>query len=149
MPQPIVPIHQQENMSILFGDSYQPEFQLSEIQTILLQPTAADRGFKKVSVNAIQALEAIDKNTDIIVTAVSNTNERYCSLPPNIDDNTLLALKSEGLISGFGRSVKITERGRTALRDHYLLKTNSFKENKVKDKFDIKAFTRVAFKKAE
>jgi hypothetical protein len=147
MPQPIVPIHQQENMSILFGDSMQPEFQLSEIQNILLQPSAVDKGYKKVAVNAIKALESIDKNTDLIVTAVSNSNERFCTVPSEIDDNALLALKADGLISGYGRSVKITERGRTALRDHYLSSRNSMNENKSKEKFDYKSSVRVSFKK--
>ena len=149
MPQPIVPIHQQENMSILFGDSMQPEFQLSEIQAILLQPKAADRTAKSVPTNAIKALESIDKNTDLVVTAVSNSNERFCSVPNEIDDNTLLALKADGLISGYGRSVKITDRGRTALRDYYLSSKNAMNESKPKEKFDYKSFVRVSFKKPE
>jgi len=149
MPQPIIPIHQQENMSILFGDSMQPEFQLSEIQAILLQPSAVDKKYKKVAVNAINALERIDKNIDFVVTAVSNSNERFCAVPHEIDDNTILALKAEGLISGYGRSVKITERGRGALRDHYLSSKNAMNENKPKDKFDYKSSVRVSFKKPE
>lgn len=147
MPQPIVPIHQQESMPILFGQSLQPEFQLSELQAILLQPTAADKRHVKTSVNALKALEDIDKNTDYVVTAVSDSNDRYCSVPHAIDDNTLLALKADGLISGHGRSVKITDRGRTALRDHYLNRNNSYKESRTSDKFDFRSFSRVAFKK--
>ena len=146
MPQPIVPMHKQENMPILFGESMQPEFQLSEIQAILLQPTAADLKMKKVSFNTIKALEDIDKNTDFIVTAVSDTNERFCSVPKDIDDHTLLSLKAEGLISGYGRSVKITDRGRVALRDHYLSTKNALNENKKSDKFDYKSFSRIAKK---
>jgi len=147
MPQPIIPIHQQESMPILFGESYQPEFQLSEIQSILLQPTAADRKAKKYSLSTIEALEQIDKNTDLIVTAVSTGGDRFCSVPHTVDDHNLLSLKAEGLVTGNGRSVKITERGATALRDHYLSKTNAVKENRTSDKFDYKSFSRIASSK--
>jgi len=148
MPQPIIPIHQQEKLSITFGDSTQPEFQLSEIQSILLQATSAKPN-TKYSMNAIAALQEIDKNTDLIVTAVSESNEKYCSVPNQIDDNTMLALKAEGLISGHGRSVKITERGRTALRDSYLQSKNALKENRSSDKFDYKSFSRIAEKRGK
>lgn len=146
MPQPIIPIHQQESLSIMFGDSMQPEFQLSDVQSILLKSTAASIGNKRYSIDTIKALQDIDKNTDFVVTAIRDSNERYCSVPTDIDDNTMLALKAEGLISGYGRSVKITERGRTALRDSYLSSKNAFKENRAKDKFDYKSFSRIAKK---
>lgn len=146
MPQPIIPIHQQEKLSIMFGDSMQPEFQLSDVQSILLQPTAASVASKRYHVDTIKALQDIDRNTDFIVTAIRDSNERFCSVPAEIDDNTMLALKAEGLISGYGRSVKITERGRTALRDAYLSSKNAYKENRAKDKFDYKSFSRIAQK---
>jgi hypothetical protein len=146
MPQPIVPIHQQEGMPILFGQSMQPEFQLSELQAILLQPNNADKRLTKVSGNFISALVDIDKNTNFIVTAVSESNERICSVPSNVDENTLLFLKSEGLVSGHGRAVKITERGRTALMDHYLSSKNYVKESRNSDKFDYRSFSRIASK---
>lgn len=140
MPHPIVPIHKQEGMPILFGESLQPEFSLSTLQSIVLAPTAADTKPRKYSVNTVQALTDIDKNTDLIVTAVTESNDRFCSVPPTIDDNTLLALKADGLVSGYGRSVKITDRGRTALRDHYLSSKNAIKETRVSDKFDYNSF---------
>ena len=64
MPQPIVPIHKQESMPITFGESMQPEFQFSTIQSILLQTTAASKPNVKYSMNTIAALQNIDKNTD-------------------------------------------------------------------------------------
>lgn len=149
MPQPIIPIHQQESLSVMFGDSMQPEFQLSELQSIILNTTAGSNANKKYSINTIKALQDIDKNTDFIVTAVTDSNERYCSVPSEIDDHTMLALKSEGLISGYGRSVKITERGRSALRDSYLSSKNAFKENRQRDKFDYRSFSRLAENKGE
>ena len=142
MPQPIVPIHKQESMPILFGESLQPEFKLSPLQEIILSPTAADTKQKKYSVNTVKALSDIDKNTDLIVTAVTESNERFCSVPSTIDDNTLLTLKADGLVSGYGRSVKITDRGRTALRDYYLSTKNAFKESRTSDKVDFSLFNR-------
>jgi hypothetical protein len=148
MPMPIVPIHQQERMPFTFGDQMQPEFQLSELQSLLLQATNKPVK-KKYSYNTMDILQNIDKNTDLVVTAVSDSNERYCSVPDQVDDEMLFALKAEGLISGYGRSVKITDRGRTALRDHYLSTKNALNENKPADKFDYRSFLRIAFKKEQ
>jgi len=149
MPQPIIPIHQQESLSITFGDSLQPEFQLSELQSILLKSTASVNKNKKYSINTIEALKDIDKNTDFVVSAIHDTNERYCSIPNSIDSETILALRAEGLISGNGRSVKITDRGRTALRDSYLSTKNALNENRASEKFDFHTFSRLASKKGE
>lgn len=142
MPQPIVPIHMQESMPILFGESLQPEFKLSELQSIVLSPTAADTRQKKYSTNIVEALKNIDENTDLIVTAIVDSNDRMCSVPRTIDDNTLLTLKADGLVSGAGRSVKITDRGKVALRDYYLSTKNAIKDTKKSDKFDYKAFVK-------
>jgi hypothetical protein len=149
MPQPIVPIHKQESMPIIFGESGQPEFHLSELQAIVLQTTASTKNNTRYSINTIAALQEIDKNTDFVVTAVTDSNERYCSVPSEIDENTMLTLKAEGLISGYGRSVKITDRGRTALRDAYLSTKNSLKENRTSEKFDFRSFSRIANKNGE
>ena len=146
MPQPIVPLHIQEGMPITFGDSTQPEFHLSELQQILLQSTSTPVR-KKYSVNVVEALQQIDRSTDLIVTAVSDSNERHCAIPSTMAEETVLTLKAEGLIAGYGRSVKITERGRTALRDQYLSSKNAIKETKNSDKFDYRSFSRIAFKK--
>lgn len=148
MPYPIVPLHKQESMPILFGED-QNGFQLSELQATLLKSTAATPNNNKYSANIVSLLKNIDQNTDFVVTAVTDSNERYCSVPSEIDDNTLISLKAEGLISGFGRSVKITERGRTALRDAYLKSDNSYRENKKSDRFDFRGFSRIAKKEGE
>jgi hypothetical protein len=148
MPQPIIPIHQQESMPITFGESTQPEFQLSELQQILLQATNRPVQ-KKYSQNALKALEEIDKSIDLVSTAITDSNERYCSIPAHLNDETVLALKAEGLITGYGKSVKITDRGRVALRDSYLKTTNALKENRTSEKFDYRSFSRIAFKKED
>jgi hypothetical protein len=147
MPQPIVPIHQQETMPILFGESTLPGFQLSEIQTMLLYPEENIKTAAKYSDNTIDALVNIDKNIDLVVTAFTESNERYCSVPAEINDNLLLGLKAEGLITGCGRSVKITDKGRIALRDHYLNSKNALRDSRSLEKFDYKSFSRIASKK--
>jgi hypothetical protein len=149
MPQPIIPIHQQENMPITFGESMQPEFQFSELQQILLQATNRPVQ-KKYSQNTLKALEEIDKSMDSVSTAiVADSNERYCSIPAHLNDETVLALKAEGLITGYGKSVKITDRGRVALRDSYLKSTNALKDSRTSDKFDYRSFSRIASKKED
>lgn len=147
MPQPIIPIHQQENMPITFGESILPGFQLSELQQVLLQSTATKPEVKRYSHNTMDALVKIDQNPDLVVTAVSTSNDRYCAVPPDINDHTLLMLKAEGLVSGAGRSVVITDRGRTILRDKYLQSNNALKENRKSEMFDYRSFSRIAFKK--
>jgi len=146
MPQPIVPIHQQESMPITFGESMQPEFQLSELQQILLQATNRPQK-TKYSQNSLEALQEIDKSTDLVSTIITDSNERYCSIPAHLNDETVLGLKAEGLIAGYGKSVKITDRGRTALRDSYLKSPNYLKENKKSDKFDYRSFAKISFAK--
>ena len=149
MPQPIIPIHQQENMPITFGESMQPEFQFSELQQILLQATNRPVQ-KKYSQNTLKALEEIDKSMDLVSTAIAaDSNERYCSIPAHLNDETVLALKAEGLITGYGKSVKITDRGRVALRDSYLKSTNALKDSRTSDKFDYRSFSRIASKKED
>jgi len=146
MPQPIVPIHQQENMPITFGESMQPEFQFSELQQILLQATNRPQK-TKYSQNSLEALQEIDRSTDLVSTIITDSNERYCSIPAHLNDETVLGLKAEGLIAGYGKSVKITDRGRTALRDSYLKSPNYLKENKKSDKFDYRSFAKISFAK--
>lgn len=136
-------------MPITFGESMQPEFQFSELQQILLQATNKPVQ-KKYSQNALKALEEIDKSMDLVSTAIAaDSNERYCSIPAHLNDETVLALKAEGLITGYGKSVKITDRGRVALRDSYLKSTNALKDSRTSDKFDYRSFSRIASKKED
>lgn len=140
MPQPIVPIHQQQNMPVLFGESSQPEFQLSDLQVALLNATASSPRPKMVNSNTVKALVDIDKNTpDLVVTAITGSDEAFRTVPSSVDNDTLLGLKADGLVSGYGRSVKLTDRGRTALKNHYLNDTNSLDESKTSSKFDYQA----------
>jgi len=68
--------------------------------------------------------KAIDSNQDDLVTAASqialHKDSKICNVPNQISDNDILALKTAGLIKGYGRSVELTDRAKLALRDHYL-----------------------------
>jgi superfamily II helicase len=101
-------------------------------------------------------LKIIEQNQDEIVTAANVVNNirdaKTFVVPKNIDDNSLLALKTAGLISGHGRSVTLTDRGRVALRDAYLKDpVNEFRKARKKDKFDLNAAkeVKVANKKSK
>jgi hypothetical protein len=88
-------------------------------------------------------LKQIDSNADEVVTAASqmtvNSETKYCNVPNQINDNDLFALKTAGLIKGYGRSVELTEKAKLALRDHYLSQetVNEFRKGRTKDRFDL------------
>ena len=67
------------------------------------------------------------------------TDPSIPSFTGDITDNDLLGLKTSGLLTGYGRSVSLTEKAKLALRDHYLSSetTNEFRKNRTKDKFDL------------
>lgn len=130
---------------------------LSDIQLMLLGGSSNTREAKiTVSQKHIDLLKIIEQNQDEIVTAANVVNNirdaKTFIVPKNIDDNSLLALKTAGLISGHGRSVTLTDRGRVALRDAYLKDpVNEFRKARKKDKFDLNAAKeiKVASKKSK
>ena len=130
---------------------------LSDIQLMLLGGSTNTKEAKiTVSQKHIDLLKIIEQNQDDIVTAANVVNNirdaKTFVVPKNIDDNSLLALKTAGLISGHGRSVTLTDRGRVALRDAYLKDpVNEFRKARKKDKFDLNAAkeVKVANKKSK
>lgn len=136
MPNPIVPMHQQESD---FNIDAAVEG-LSEIQQQLLGPKTASK--KSFSSQTISMLEKIYKSKDeLLSTASSHLNRtadvaEIFNVPGNISDYELLGLKTEGLIVGSGRAVKITEAGRVALRDYWLKAQNDIKVNRESPRFD-------------
>ena len=70
-----------------------------------------------------------------------NKDGKVCSVPNVISDNDLLSLKTAGLLTGYGRSVELTEKAKLALRDHYLStdNVNEFRKQRTKDRFDLDA----------
>jgi len=142
MPNPIVPIHKQEDYDDMFGGGTQVEG-LSDIQQQLLGPRTAAK--KAYSSQTLSLLEKIYKSKDETLTnanayleRTAETNDIY-SVPGHVSDYDLLGLKTEGLIVGNGRAVKMTEAGRIALRDHWLKSQNDKKINRESPRFDYKS----------
>ena len=137
MPNPIVPIHKQNDHDELFNIEVDG---LSSIQQQLLGPRVAAK--KTYSARTMDMLERIYKSVDPVLSQANNMLNRTAevndifNVPSNIDDYELLGLKTEGLIVGGGRSVKLTEAGRIALRDHWLKSQNDKKINKESPRFD-------------
>jgi len=147
MPIPIKPVHSLDLHAELFDGPSMEGLGLSDIQIQLLgvsqQPKKAEAA--KISTRYIDMLRRIDASTDEVVTAASqlalNKDGKVCSVPTNISDNDLLALKTAGLLTGYGRSVELTDRAKLALRDHYLSteNVNEFRKQRTKDRFDLEA----------
>ncbi len=147
MPLPIKPVHSLDLHAELFDGPSMEGLGLSDIQIQLLgvsqQPKKAEAA--KLSARYIDMLRTIDASTDELVTAASqlalNKDGKVCSVPNNISDNDLLALKTAGLITGYGRSVELTDRAKLALRDHFLSteNVNEFRKQRTKDRFDLEA----------
>jgi len=147
MPLPIKPVHSLDLHAELFDGPSMEGLGLSDIQIQLLgvsqQPKKAEAA--KLSNRYIDMLRAIDASTDEVVTAASqltlNKDGKVCSVPNVISDNDLLALKTAGLLIGYGRSVELTEKAKLALRDHYLSidNVNEFRKQRTKDRFDLDA----------
>jgi hypothetical protein len=145
MPIPIKPVHSLDLHSELFDVPSMEGLGLSDIQIQLLgvNQTPKKEASVKLSERYITMLTDIDKNINEVVTAanlaVNNKEAKICTVPNQITDNDLLALKTAGLISGYGRSVSLTEKAKLALRDYYLSTetTNEFRKARQKNKFDL------------
>jgi hypothetical protein len=146
MPIPIKPVHSLDLHAELFDAPSMEGLGLSDIQIQMLGivPNKKEASIK-LSENYLSMLKIIDQNINEVVTAansvVYNKDGKICNVPTEISDNQLLALKTAGLISGYGRSVSLTDKAKLALRDHYLSQetTNEFRKARQKTKFDFEA----------
>jgi hypothetical protein len=158
MPLPIKPVHSLEMHSELF-DSPGMESDmaaLSALQAQLLGGGITREAQAKLSIRTIEMLKIIESSQDDIITAaqsITMSNKRgetMYRVPVSISDHDLLGMKTAELIRGSGRSVTLTERGRVALRDHYLNKPeNEFRKSRTKTKFDLNAAREVSAKSTE
>jgi len=136
-----VPIHKQDDYDEMFGGNVEVSG-LSEIQQTLLGPRTAAK--KTYSAQTLGLLERIYKSKDELLSAANSHLERTAetadiyNVPGQVSDYDLLGLKTEGLIVGSGRAVKITEAGRVALRDYWLKSENDKKTNRESPRFDYK-----------
>lgn len=145
MPIPIKPVHSLDLHAEIFDSPSMEGLGLSDIQIQLLGMNNAPKkeASIKLSERYISLLKDIDKNINEVVTAanlaVNNKDAKVCNVPNEISDNELLALKTAGLISGYGRSVTLTDKAKLALRDFYLSTetTNEFRKSRTKEKFDL------------
>ena len=145
MPIPIKPVHSLDLHAEIFDSPSMESLGLSDIQIQLLGMNSAPKkeASVKLSERYISLLSDIDKNINEVVTAanaaVNNKDGKVCTVPNEISDNELLALKTAGLISGYGRSVSLTDKAKLALRDFYLSPdaTNEFRKSRTKEKFDL------------
>ena len=144
MPLPIKPVHSLDLHAELFDTPSMSNLGLSDIQIQLMGATPPpQKQAAKVGERYMEMLMTIDKNVDEVVTAANqlthNREAKVCFVPSDITDNDLLALKTSGLLTGYGRSVSLTDKAKLALRDHYLSSetTNEFRKNRTKDKFDL------------
>jgi hypothetical protein len=145
MPIPIKPVHSLDLHAELFDGPSMEGLGLSDIQIRLLGISQTPRKIEaaKLSERYLVMLKSIDANTDALVTAASyvalHKDSTICGVPKEISDNDLLALKTAGLLTGYGRSVELTESARLALRDHYLSmdNVNEFRKQRTKGKFDL------------
>jgi len=143
MPLPIKPVHSLDLHEELFDSPSMESLGLSDIQIQMLGivPNRKEAS-NKLSDNYLSMLKVIDQNINEVVTAanvaVNNKDGKVCNVPNEISDNQLLALKTAGLITGYGRSVSLTQKAKLALRDHYLSTetTNEFRKARQKDRFD-------------
>jgi hypothetical protein len=153
MPYPIKPVHTLDLHEELFGSPGMESdpAALSALQAQLLGGGTVREAKLKLSERTIEMLKLIEQSQDEIVTAAqsfatsSRTGETIYRVPLSISDHDLLGLKTAELIRGSGRAVTLTERGRIALRDHYLNQpVNEFRKSRTKSKFDLNAAREVA-----
>lgn len=143
MPNPIKPVHEINMHNELFEPAGVDMMGISALQAQMMgiDRTAAKQTFSE---DTISKLKSITENEDELLTAtnvVTSKNNQQAALekvfraPQEITDYDLLNLKTSGLIVGQGRTVKLTEAGRIALRDKFLKSTNALIETRTKTEF--------------
>lgn len=144
MPLPIKSLNDQNMNSSILDMPEMSTMGLSDLQIQLFGFTQTEsREASKISERQLIMLKEIDANINEVVTAANQVanikDSKVCCVPQNITDHDLLALKTAGLISGYGRSVTLTDRAKVALRDHYLSQetVNEFRKSRTKNKFDL------------
>lgn len=143
MPHEIIPVHKLDQHDEIFEPKYTGDG-LSDLQLQFLgvQRSAAKTTFSE---HTLKLLEEIVQHEDEVLTAtevIANSNADRKSdvvfrVPNSIPDYDLLALKTQGLIQGRDRAVKLTEAGRVALRDFWLKSGNALEATRKKDRYVV------------
>lgn len=133
MPLPISSVSQQFSGGFLQGSD---DLSLSDIQRAMLNldGAPAERVAAKYDDRILAHLDTIFKNTDENLTKVAEittgTPKAMFKVPGDVSDYDLLQLKTAGLLTGHGRSVAFTQKGREALRMKWLNSSNKHKEDR-------------------
>ncbi len=152
MAHPIKPIHQLNDHSELFETNRED---LSDLQQYLLGENPQRQAAKcVVNPTVIAMLEKIEKSPDEVITVAQSfhskdKNSHAYRVPTAITDSDVLNLKVQGLVTGSGRVVSFTDKGKIALRDHWLRSDNNYRANRTKQKFDYRSASDVNHKFAQ
>lgn len=146
MPFPIKLVHELEEHNEIFNETTPDDLRgLSGLQAMFLGSEMERKAAKqKYTEQTIAMLEEIQNNKDNLSNAAASfmNPQRQANtlfkVPTTISDHDLLGLKTQGLITGSGRSVNLTSKGTVALRDKWLSETNNLEANRVKDKFEYR-----------
>lgn len=138
MPLPISSVSQQFSGDFLKGSD---DMSFSDIQRAMLNMDGAqsERTAAKYEERVLAHLDAIFKNADEDLTKVAEITtgspRAMFRVPADVSDYDLLQLKTAGLLTGHGRSVAFTQRGREALRMKWLNSTNKHKDDRKANEF--------------
>lgn len=148
MPIPIKPVHQLDEHNELFGnktDMGDLQGSLSQMQSMFLgsETRTAAVKYDEETMKMLAAIDesdyrmADDEGREVVSLSSTRDGETQKLVPKTISDNHMLRLKTQELIAGSGRLVALTQKGRIALRDNWLREANSYKSNRVEEKFNI------------
>lgn len=136
MPEKIRSVWQQYD-NVLGGDDSMEG--LSDIQKQLLGIRSADK--KSYSEQVVETLDKIFFHEDKLITSATSAlkpdSKPMYRVPPQVTDNELLYLKTQGLVSGQGRVVAMTDKGKGILQSSWLSEISEFHKNRKKPKFDF------------
>lgn len=149
MPQPIIPVHQLNNLDSLFvreSDSENYDHLMGSLSTMQQQlmggGAASEKTAARYSDNMVNHLEAISQEEEELLTVANSmvsggrNGQTYYRVPKAISDSELIGLKTQGLVIGSGRVVAFTDKAKVALRERWLVAENTLRKNRVKDGFD-------------
>lgn len=131
MASEIRPLHQIEGNDYIFEHSLSLGY--SDLQGMFLENTSNQKTAAKYADGVLEMLEQIHNSENSLITTASNyltkNSDTQYDVPIDINDNSLLYLKTQGLVVGSGRVVKITDAGKNAIKSKWLSETNKLKKS--------------------
>lgn len=146
MPQPIIPVHQLNNLDSLFNQGADENYEhlIGSFSTIQKQffDEPSQKTAAKTSESMINHLEVISKEEEDLITVANSlassgrSNQIHYRVPTSISDSELIGLKTQGLVLGSGRVVTFTDKAKVALREKWLVAENKLKQERTKNGFE-------------